>query len=255
MMPNRASVLPAPAQQERWFVVGSGVSVLTLMAVAFVIANVVPAEGFPPSGGYPSPFESTLEIDRFFAQNADTVRTLGATLALLAVAMLVFFVSVARSLERTTAAGATTAMIALGAGVLASGCLMLSAILTWTLSRPAVNDETSLLRAVHDLTFLAGGPAHVMFVALFLAAVAAASLAGGLPRWLVWLAIVGAAVSAIAVIGMLWRPATYLLPVTRLLLGAWIFGASLQAVMMRRTPQALPRMASPTRGGYQADRV
>jgi hypothetical protein len=43
-----------------------------------------------------------------------------------------------------------------------------------------------------------------------------------LPEWIAWLGAVGAGVSALAVTTMLWQPAAWILPVTRVLLAAWI---------------------------------
>jgi hypothetical protein len=226
----------ASRPRERWFTVGAGAAVLALMGAVFIIANVVPTEGFPPSGGYPSTYASTETIEGFVSENAATMRSLAVALGILAVALLAFVSSITRLIERAAEEAAILVRLAFASGTLASGFLMVSAIVTWALSRPAVVASTPVLRGLHDLTFLAGGPAHVLFIGVFLAcASAAGSRAGVLHRVLVWLGVVaGVASGAIAVLALLWRPVTYALPVSRLLLGAWIAGACLYMAIARR---------------------
>jgi hypothetical protein len=228
------------AQRDRWFTLASGLSVLLMMGVAFLVANVLPTEGFPPAGGYPSPFASSIDIERFFSENPTIVRTLGAVLALLAVAMAAFVVSITGLLRTHESDDDVLVRFAYATGLLASGFVMISAILTWVLSRPVVVEETPALRTVHDLTFLAGGPAHVLFVAAFLAAASmSASRSRAFPRWLMWLGMVGAAVSSLAIVALVWRPATYILPASRAFLGAWILGACLLLLVGPRSHRVL----------------
>jgi hypothetical protein len=83
--------------------------------------------------------------------------------------------------------GSPTLTLALAGGSLASGFRMFSAVLNWTPSRSTTIDSRPLLRAHHDLTFLAGGPAHVLFVAISFVAISAHGLATRtLPRWLIY---------------------------------------------------------------------
>jgi hypothetical protein len=42
-----------------------------------------------------------------------------------------------------------------------------------------------------------------------------------LTEWIAWLGAAGAGVSALAVTTMLWQPAAWILPITRILLAAW----------------------------------
>ena len=85
------------------------------------------------------------------------------------------------------------------------------------------------MHALHDLAYLSGGPAHVLAVGLFLGANSAAIFATDvLPDWTAWLGIVGAGVSSLAVLTMLWHPAAWILPVTRVLLAAWILSVCAQ---------------------------
>jgi hypothetical protein len=68
----------------------------------------------------------------------------------------------------------------------------------------------------------------VLFVAIFFVAISAHGLATRtLPRWLIAIGLIGALASAVAMVAVIWRPATFVLPVSRLFLGAWIAGACL----------------------------
>ena len=62
-----------------------------------------------------------------------------------------------------TAPGAT---IALAGGILAAGGLGLAGLVGWTLSRPDVAAEPTLVRALYYLVFLTGGPGHVVALGL-----------------------------------------------------------------------------------------
>jgi len=118
---------------------------------------------------------------------------------------------------------------ALGGVIVASAFFMLSAILVWALSRPTSAESSPLLHALHDLAYLAGGPAHVLAVGLFLGANSLAIFATDvLPDWIAWPGVAGAGVSCLAVLTMLWPPAAWILPVTRVLLAAWILSVCVQ---------------------------
>jgi hypothetical protein len=207
----------SPSQGEQWFIVGSGLAFLGLLGVAFFFAVV------RPSAMYPSPFWSSPRIEQFFAENSASVRALGAVHTLIALSLLVFGTSATGLLREDAGESVPFFWAALGGVVVASACFMLSAILVWALSRPAIAESPALLRTVHDLAYLAGGPAHVLAVAVFLGANSFAIFASDvLPGWIAWLGIAGAGVSGLAVVTMLWHPAVWILPITRLLLAAWI---------------------------------
>jgi hypothetical protein len=213
----------SPSQGERWFVVGSGLAFLGLLGVAFFFAAL------RPSAMYPSPFWPSSRIEQFFAENSGAVRALGAVHTLIALSLLSFGTSATGLLREDAGEGVPFFWAALGGVVVASAFFMLSAILVWALSRPAIAESPPLLRTVHDLAYLAGGPAHVLAVAVFLGANSFAIFASDvLPGWIAWLGIAGAGVSGLAVVTMLWHPAAWILPITRLLLAAWILSTCLQ---------------------------
>lgn len=88
------------------------------------------------------------------------------------------------------------ASIAPSGGLLAAALSLLFALMTWTSSRPAVTGDPALVRLLHDLAFLAGGPATVVSLGLLLAGIAVpALLVGLLPRWL---AVAGLVLAVVA---------------------------------------------------------
>jgi hypothetical protein len=208
---------------ERWFVAGSGLAYFGLLGVAFFFAAV------RPSGIYPSPFWPWARIEQFFVENPTQVRALGTVHTLVALSLLAFGASLTGLLRDDAGESVPFFWAALGAVIVASAFFMLSGIFVWALSRPVTVESPPLLRTLHDLAYLAGGPAHVLAIALFLGANSAAILATDvLPAWIAWLGAAGAGVSALAPITLLWPPAAWILPVTRLLLAAWILSAVVQ---------------------------
>lgn len=137
-----------------------------------------------------------------------------------------------------TVPGATIALVG---GVLAAALLTLSALCSWVLSRPGVRTDAPLVRALHDLAFLTGGVAHVVFLGLLIAGIAVPALLLGLQGRTIaitWLVIAVAA--ELATISLLWQPATVLVPLARFTGLLWLIvaGAGLPRSRARRTAPA-----------------
>jgi hypothetical protein len=206
-------------------VVASGLSFLALLGIAFVFAVI------RPSGRYPSPFDDQAEIDRFFRTSRKEVGALAATQTLAALAFLAFAAASTGLLQEEAGVQAAYFWVALASGTVAGAFIIVTSILIWTLSRPSSGDSLPLLRALHDLAYLAGGPAHVLAVAVFLGASALAIFSTDvLSDWVAWLGLVGAAASATTLLTLIWYPAAWFLPLTRLLLAAWVLSICYQAV-------------------------
>lgn len=205
----------------------SGVVFLALFAVGFGVSNLLASEP------YPSPFDSLEAIEGFVRDNRPELRLLAFLYSLAAVALLGFTASVAAFVRRTGEEARALSALALGGAVLAVAFLLLSALASWLLARPMTSEEPALLRTVHDLVYLAGGPAHVLAFAPFLGAGSiAARKAGALPGWLTVLGFGAAGASLLSVTALLWEPSTFILPLGRVLAFAWIFAVSL--VLYRR---------------------
>lgn len=202
--------------------------------VALVIASLVINTALA-SAPYPSPFAPVEEIERYFAANSGAVRASGFLGVLAATSLLAFVAFVASTLRAATGDDGPLPSLALGGGLLASGSFLLSGLLGWVLARAATVEAPAVLRALHELTFLAGGPAHVLSLGVFVGASSIATLGRSqLPRWLSWLGVAAASLSLMSAAALLWTPATVLLPLGRLLAAIWIIGIGI--VLARRSP-------------------
>jgi hypothetical protein len=124
---------------------------------------------------------------------------------------------------RALGAPAPGSTIALVGGVLGAALLTLSALVTWVLSRPAVRGEVPIVRALHDLAFLTGGPAHVVFLGLLVAGIAVpALLLGLLPRWLSVVGLVIAVLAELATVALFAESAVVLVPLARFPALLWL---------------------------------
>lgn len=187
-------------------------------------------------GVVPSPFTDTGAIRDYFVAHPSAVRAAGVLTFASAVPLSIYAATVSARLHRlgVRAPGATIALVG---GVLAAGALALSGLLLWTLSRPAVRAEEPLVRALHDLAFLTGGPAHVVFLGLLLAGVAVpALLLGLLPRPLALVGLVVAALAELSVVSLVWPALAVLLPLARFPALAWLIVAGLQLPATRTSP-------------------
>ncbi|HTX93647.1 MAG TPA: hypothetical protein VME67_01675 [Mycobacterium sp.] len=128
--------------------------------------------------------------------------------------------------------GVTTpaATVALTGGTLAAGALALAGLFAWTLSRPEVSTDTTLIRAVYLLVFLVGGPGHIVALGLLVAGMAVPSLILGLtPRVLAWAGLAIAGLAELTTSVLIWSDLGVILPVARVLALGWLVvaGASL----------------------------
>jgi hypothetical protein len=131
-----------------------------------------------------------------------------------------------------TAPGAT---IALAGGVLAAGALGLSGLVAWTLSRPEVSADGSLVRALYYLVFLTGGPAHVVTLGLLVAGMAVPSLVLDLlPRTLAVTGLVIAGLAELTTLVLVWPTVAFLLPIARFAALIWLVVAG-ALLPLRRT--------------------
>ncbi|MGB7447616.1 MAG: hypothetical protein WA892_00660 [Ornithinimicrobium sp.] len=136
-----------------------------------------------------------------------------------------------------TAPGAT---IALAGGLLAAGALAMSGLLQWVLSRAAVRGDLPLVQALHDLAFLAGGPAHAVFLGLLLAGIAVPGLLLGLlPRPLAVAGLAIAAVAELCTLALVWSDLSMLVPLSRFPALAWLIIVGV--LLPHRRPPRQPR--------------
>jgi hypothetical protein len=173
-------------------------------------------------GVVPSPYRAAGVIRTYFTSESDAVRVDGVLVFASAVPLAIYAATASARLRQlgVTAPGAT---IALAGGLLAAGSLASSGLLLWTVSRPAVRADESLVRALHDLAFLAGGPAHVVFLGLLVAGIAVPVLLLRLaPKPLAWAGLVVAALAEVTTLALVWPGLALLVPVVRFPALAWL---------------------------------
>jgi hypothetical protein len=192
---------------------GPPLGVLALVSTGLLLASLATSAAL--GGTFPSPYADPAVIAAHFATEPDAVLAGGVLLFASSVPLAIYAATASARLRQlgVTAPGAT---IALAGGLLASGALAASGLLQWTLARPAVREGGPLVRALADLTFLTGGPAHVVFLGLLLAGVAVPGLLLGLlPRPIAVTGLVIAAVAELSFLALVVPALGLLLPLAR----------------------------------------
>jgi hypothetical protein len=215
---------------------GPPLGVLALVSTALLVAGV--AGGAAVAGQtYPSPYADPELIRQYFATSSLAV-TIGGTAVFASAVPLLIYAATAGARLRQLGVTAPGATIALAGGVAGATLLALSGLLQWTLGRPAVLAAEPLLHALHELSFLTGGPAHVVFLGLLVAGVAVPGLLLGLlPRALAVTGLVIAAVAELATLALLWPELSVLVPLARFPALVWlvVVGFRLPRRRTRRT--------------------
>jgi hypothetical protein len=212
---------------------GPPLGVLAAVSLGLLVAGIALSAAL--GGVFPSPFATSAAIREYFLTQSDAAKASGVLVFASSVPLAIYAATASARLRQlgVTAPGAT---IALAGGLLAAGALTMSGLLQWTLAQPAVRQDEPLVRALHYLSFLTGGPAHVVFLGLLLAGVAVPALILRLlPRWLAWSGLVIAAIAELTVVTLIWPTLSVLLPIARFPGLLWLIVAGL------RLPHRRPR--------------
>jgi hypothetical protein len=179
---------------------------------------------------YPSPFGAPLgpqtDIARYFTEARPQVELMAFAYTIGALLLVCFIACLWSAIRSRSEEDGPWPALTLGAGLLAAAFWQLTALLLWVLARPWTPDQPNLLRAVHDLTYLTGGPAHVLMFGLFVGGASVGlSRDAMFPVALIWIGKVAAALSLLSILALLFEPATLLLPIGRGLGLLWTVGA------------------------------
>jgi hypothetical protein len=249
-----------PHARRDWLWPLTGLGFFLAAGSGIVFSMVLPPEPYPSPFG--APLGPQTDIARFFIEARPQVVLMSVMYSIAAIFLVCFVADVASRIWARAGTADTWGSLAMAGGVLAAGFWLLTAMLLWVLARPWTPEQPNLVRALHDLTYLTGGPAHVLTLGLF-----AAAGAVGLPRGegavgaLRWAGLAGAAVSLVSVVALLFDPATLLLPVGRGLILVWIAGVAIWLAWSGRTSETRvvdgfedrrrPRPAALTTGGHR----
>jgi hypothetical protein len=209
-----------------------------LAAISLVLLLAGLVVGVALAGGVmPLPYGSATEIQNYVAGNhtaavAIAVGTFGSSIP------LAIYAATASARLRQLGITAPGATIALAGGLLASAGLALSSLTAWTLSRPEVTSDPALVRALYYLTYLTGGPWHVVTLGLLIAGIAVPGLIVGLlPRAVAWAGLVIAGLAELTTLVLIWPGLSPLLPVARFTGLVWLIVAGVLLPLRRRNKQ------------------
>ncbi|WP_232666189.1 DUF4386 domain-containing protein [Pseudonocardia sp. TRM90224] len=210
-------------------VVLAGVSTALLLA-GLIISTTLAGETFP------SPYAAADLVESYFRNNSTAVAITGFFTFASGVPLAIYAATVSARLHNLGIRnpGATIALVG---GIVASAFLCLSGLLGWVLSRPDVAGDAGVVHALQGLTFLTGGPGHVVLLGLLVAGIAVPGLlAGLLPRWVAVVGLVIAAVSELATLTLLVDGLMPLVPIGRFGGLLWLIAAAV--LLPKRRPAA-----------------
>jgi hypothetical protein len=162
-----------------------------------------------------SPFSPAETIAGFYRLNGDAVRIQSFFLFGSSIPLGLYTATVASRLNYLGVRAADLT-IALYGGFGASFFLALAGLLQWVLSHPELATSTEVIRALQDVVFIKGGPAHTTLLGLLLAGIAVPSLfIGLLPRWLSIFGLVLAAFGELSSLSLILPQAMIFIPLAR----------------------------------------
>jgi hypothetical protein len=195
-----------------------------LMLMAIIYPILMMAGGSTLSAAFRVPHDSAEKAIAYVARYSWTIRW-GSFCELASAIPLAIFVAVVVSRLRFLRIRAAGELIALCGGIGAAGMLLLSALSTWSLTRPGIAEATGAVRTLQALGFAGGGPGFAVTLGLFVAGVSiAAGLHRLIPRWLMWLGIFVAAACELSSLTLLVWNAGYFIPVGRFISIVWMIG-------------------------------
>ena len=214
---------------------GPPLALLAAISLVLLLAGLV--IGVALAGVMPLPYGSASAIQDYVAGHhaavvAIAVGTFGSSIP------LAIYAATASARLRQLGITAPGATIALAGGLLASAGLALSSLTAWTLSRPEVTSDTALVRALYYLTYLTGGPWHVVTLGLLIAGIAVPGLVVGLlPRPVAWAGLAIAGLAELTTLVLIWPGLSPLLPVARFTGLIWLIVAGAMLPLRRRNRQ------------------
>ncbi|MFD7260438.1 hypothetical protein [Streptomyces sp. NPDC059874] len=230
---NRAAerVATAPAREPGGTV---SIAVFFLLFILGVMFNSVFA-----TATYPAPDDPADLILEWRRDNGDVARLSGAALSVAALVFTWFCSWLASVIHRT---GRTQAAFVVFAGGLFSALgLFLCGVLQWVAQRPETLAEMPVLRVVHQIAFILGGPLVVTSLAPIVAVGGIALLRAGLLHK--WLGYVGVALGVIclgSVVMLIPEDGSlaFLVPIGRFLSLLWL--TVVAVVLTRRVGRVRP---------------
>jgi hypothetical protein len=201
---------------------GPNLLLLTLIYLAFLVLGASQV-----SASFHIPLDSASKAVAFVAASGGSIKW-GSFFELASAMPLCVFIATTTSRLRFLGVRAAGESIAFLGGIIATTMLMLSALSTWSLTRPGVAETAGAVHALQALGFIGGGPGFVVPLGLFLAGVSVtAGISGFVPRWVMWLGIVTAVACELASFTLVNFTAGYFIPAGRFISILWMIAVSL----------------------------
>jgi hypothetical protein len=202
---------------------GPNLLFLTLVYAGFMLAG-----GSKLVAAFRFPHDSAENAVAYLAQNGWAIQW-GSFCELASAIPLGIFAVTTVSRLRFLGVRAAGESIAFLGGVGVTVMLILSALASWSLTRPGIAETTGAVPALQAISFAGGGPGFAVLLGLFIAGVSIpAGLYKLIPRWLMGLGIVVAAACELASLSLLNFKAAYFIPVGRFVSIVWMIGVSLK---------------------------
>jgi hypothetical protein len=217
--------------------VQGGPPLVLLAVISLLLLTAGLAVAVALGGVMPLPYASATVVRDYVWQHPPAALATGVGAFASSIPLAIYAATASARLRQlgVTAPGAT---IALAGGLLASASLGLSGLSAWILSRPEVTSDVPLLRALYYLTFLTGGPWHVVALGLLIAGIAVPGLILGLlPRALGWTGLAIALLAELTTLVLVWPGLAPMLPAARFTGLIWLIAAGALLPLRRRSQQ------------------
>ncbi|HEX3546957.1 MAG TPA: hypothetical protein VHU62_10320 [Mycobacterium sp.] len=214
---------------------GPPLALLAAISLVLLLGGLV--IGVALGGVMPLPYGSATAIQDYVAGHHGAAQAIAVGTFASSIPLAIYAATASARLRQLgiTAPGAT---IALAGGLLASAALSLSGLLAWTLSRPEVTSGVTLVRALYFLTYLTGGPWHIVTLGLLIAGISVPGLILGLlPRLVAWTGLAIALVAEVTTLALIWPGLSPLLPLARFTGLIWLIVAGAMLPLRRRNKQ------------------
>ncbi|MDE3134806.1 MAG: hypothetical protein KGL15_12140 [Acidobacteriota bacterium] len=205
----------------------TGAFTVLLFACGLLFGDLLGTTNFPALNASPA------ALHDYFGRNVSEVRAL-SFFHLLAGASLAAFA--AHLYGQLRASSIRLAALALAGGILGGAFLALSALVYRVLAEPSVASDPALAHGLIVFSYLAGGPAIGVPLALTTGAFAAHARSDRtIPKWLLWLSVAAVVLGIVSAVTMLGPTTNSSAAYGLLLLGAvalfaWLLGTSLVLV-------------------------
>ena len=194
---------------------GPNPGILALVSLALLVASLAASAVMTGGQTFVSPFSTTDRVVAYYRDNVAAVR-LNSLLQFGSAVPLGIYAATVYARQLRLGVRVPGPAIGFFGGISASILLMVSAFITWVLSRPEIAGDASLTHALSFLSFATGGVGYVVGIGLLVAGIAVPALIlGFVPRWLAWVGLAIAALSELSFLSLVIELLQVLLPIGR----------------------------------------